>query len=45
MEPDTHLYLYSDGITEATSLEQELYGQARVSRIHCEQLPLEITWQ
>ena len=49
MESGTHIYLYSDGITEAASAEQELYGQARlealVSRIHREQLPLEIIWQ
>lgn len=49
MESGLHIYLYSDGITEAMSAEQELYGQARlealVSRIHREQLPLEIIWQ
>jgi len=49
MESGMHIYLFSDGITEATSVEQELYGQARlealVSRIHREQLPLEIIWQ
>ncbi len=49
MESGTHIYLYSDGITEAMSVERELYGQARlealVSRIRREQLPLEIIWQ
>ena len=49
MESDMHLYLYSDGITEAMSSKQELYGQARlealVARIHREHLPLEIIWQ
>lgn len=48
MEPDTHIYLYSDGITEAMSVEQELYGQERlealVSRIYAERLPLEVIW-
>lgn len=45
----THIYLYSDGITEASPGGRELYGQPRlealVSRIHGEQLPLEIIWQ
>jgi hypothetical protein len=49
MKPDMRIYQYSDGITEAASIEQELYGQARlealVSRIHREQLPLEVIWQ
>ena len=49
MESGMHIYLYSDGITEAMSVERELYGQARlealVSRIHREQLPLEMVWQ
>jgi serine phosphatase RsbU (regulator of sigma subunit) len=44
-----HLYLYTDGITEAMSAGQELYGQARlealVARIYREQLPLEMIWQ
>jgi len=49
MESDTGIYLYSDGLTEATSSKRELYGQARlealVERIHREQLPLEVIWQ
>ncbi len=49
MEPGMHIYLYSDGITEAMSVDQQMYGQARletlVSRIHREQLPLETVWQ
>ena len=49
LKPDMHVYLYSDGITEAISTEQELYGQTRlealVARIHREQLPLEVIWQ
>ena len=49
MEPGTHIYLYSDGITEAVSIKQELYGQTRletlVARVHREQLPLEVIWQ
>jgi CheY-like chemotaxis protein len=49
MKPDMRIYQYSDGITEATSIGQELYGQARietlVSRIYREQLPLEVIWQ
>jgi len=49
MKSGMHIYLYSDGITEASPDGQELYGQARlealVSRIHREQLPLEIIWQ
>jgi serine phosphatase RsbU (regulator of sigma subunit) len=49
MASDMHIYLYSDGITEAASVDQELYGQARlealVSRIHREQLPLDMIWQ
>jgi CheY-like chemotaxis protein len=49
MESGTHIYLYSDGITEASPDGGELYGQARlealVSRVHGEQLPLEIIWQ
>lgn len=49
IEPGTHLYLYSDGITEAAPDGGELYGQARleelVSRIHRERLPLEFIWQ
>ena len=49
LEHDTHIYMYSDGITEAMSAEQEFYGEARVealiSRIHEERLPLEIVWQ
>ena len=48
-KPDMRIYLYSDGITEAASPEQELYGQPRlealVSRIYREQLPLDIIWQ
>lgn len=48
-EPDMRIYQYSDGITEAASIEQELYGQARlealVSRIHRERLPLDVIWQ
>jgi len=48
-KPDTRIYLYSDGITEAASASQELYGQSRlealVSRIYREQLPLETVWQ
>jgi len=49
MESGMHIYLYSDGITEAVSVEQELYGQARLEalmlRIHREQLPLEMVWR
>ncbi|HYR05529.1 MAG TPA: response regulator [Gallionella sp.] len=49
IEHDMHIYLYSDGITEAMSAERELYGQERtealISRIHREELPLEIVWQ
>jgi len=49
MTSGARIYLYSDGITEAMSAMQELYGQARlealVSRIHREQLPLEVIWQ
>jgi len=49
MQPDMRIYLYSDGITEASSVKQELYGQQRlealVSRIHREQLPLNVVWQ
>lgn len=49
MRPGMRIYLYSDGITEAMSPGQELYGQVRleslVSRIHREQLPLEAIWQ
>lgn len=49
MQPDMRIYLYSDGITEASPVEQELYGQARLeallSRIHREQLPLDTIWQ
>ena len=49
LEPGMHIYLYSDGVSEAMSAEQDLYGQARletlVSRIHREQLPLEAIWQ
>ena len=49
MEAGTCFYLYSDGLTEAMSVEQELFGQTRlealVARIHREQLPLEIVWQ
>lgn len=49
MRPGMQIYLYSDGITEAMSPGQELYGQVRleslVSRIHREQLPLEAIWQ
>ena len=48
-ESGMHFYLYSDGVTEAMSVERELYGQVRlealVSRIHREQLPLETIWQ
>ena len=49
MESGAHIYLYSDGLTEATSPGRELYGQARlealVARIHREQLPPETIWQ
>ena len=49
LTPDMHAYLYTDGITEAMSAAQELYGQARLeallSRIHRERLPLERVWQ
>ncbi|OGT05301.1 MAG: hypothetical protein A3F73_08770 [Gallionellales bacterium RIFCSPLOWO2_12_FULL_59_22] len=49
MESGMHVYLYSDGLTEAMSVERELYGQTRletlVARIHREQLPLEAIWQ
>ncbi len=49
LEPGKHCYLYSDGVTEAMSPGQELYGQARlealVARIHRECLPLETVWQ
>lgn len=48
-EPDMRIYQYSDGLTEAASVEQELYGQARlealVSRIHRERSPLEDIWR
>ncbi|HEX5364400.1 MAG TPA: SpoIIE family protein phosphatase [Gallionella sp.] len=46
--PGMCIYQYSDGITEAASPEQELYGQERlvelVARIYREQLPLEVIW-
>jgi CheY-like chemotaxis protein/serine phosphatase RsbU (regulator of sigma subunit) len=49
MKPDMRIYQYSDGITEANSIERKLYGQERlealVSRIYQEQLPLEVIWQ
>ncbi len=49
IEPDMRIYLYSDGITEAKSVDRRLYGQERlealVSRIYREHLPLEIIWQ
>ncbi|MDO8464964.1 MAG: SpoIIE family protein phosphatase [Gallionella sp.] len=49
MKPGMRIYLYSDGITEATSTSQELYGQSRletlVLRIYREQLTLEMIWQ
>ncbi|MFZ2302864.1 MAG: SpoIIE family protein phosphatase [Gallionella sp.] len=49
MKPGMCIYLYSDGITEAASASQELYGQSRlealVSRIYREQLPLETVWR
>lgn len=48
-KPGARIYLYSDGITEASSANQELYGQSRletlVSRIYREQLPLEVIWR
>jgi CheY-like chemotaxis protein len=47
--PGMHFYLYTDGITEAASAAGELYGQARLealaSRIHREELPLEVVWR
>lgn len=49
IKPDTRIYQYSDGLTEAKSADRELYGQERlealVSRIYREQLPLEVIWQ
>jgi CheY-like chemotaxis protein len=49
MEPGAHVYLYSDGVTEAMSPGRKLYGHARLealaARIHREQLPLETIWQ
>jgi serine phosphatase RsbU (regulator of sigma subunit) len=43
-----HIYMYSDGLTEAMSENKELYGQARlellVSRIHKTGVPLETIW-
>jgi two-component system, HptB-dependent secretion and biofilm response regulator len=48
MTPGMHIYVYSDGITEAMSAGKTLYGQARLEalilRIHSEQLPLETIW-
>ena len=48
MKPDMRIYQYSDGITEAMSIEQQLFGQDRlealVSRIYRERLPLEVIW-
>ena len=49
METGSCIYLYSDGLTEATSPARELYGQARMeallARIRREGLPLETVWQ
>lgn len=49
IESGIFIYMYSDSITEAASVGQELYVQARlealVSCIHWEQLPLEVIWQ
>lgn len=49
LAPEMRLYLYSDGITEASSSEGELFGMERlkalVSRIHRGSLPLETAWQ
>ncbi|MDX8378835.1 MAG: SpoIIE family protein phosphatase [Gallionella sp.] len=46
--PSMCIYQYSDGITEATSPDQEGYGQARLEallvRIYREKLPLEVLW-
>lgn len=48
-EPAMRIYLYSDGITEASSSESGLYGQAQlealVLRLYREQLPLDVIWQ
>lgn len=49
MLPGMQVYMYTDGLTEAMSVDHILYGQARlerlVTRIHREKLPLEIIWQ
>lgn len=48
IKPDMHIYMYSDGLTEAMSIENEQYGQSRleslVSRIQKAGLPLEVIW-
>lgn len=48
VEPGMRFYQYSDGITEASSPEQKLYGQEQlvelVGRIYRELLPLEVVW-
>ena len=33
LEPGDMLYLYTDGVTEATDLHEELYGEERLQRI------------
>lgn len=48
VQPGVRIYQYSDGITEANSPDQDMYGQVRlealVERIHRERLPLETVW-
>jgi two-component system, HptB-dependent secretion and biofilm response regulator len=48
LKPDMRIYQYSDGLTEAKSIEGKLYGQERlntlVARIYREQLPLALIW-
>jgi len=48
LAPDTRIYQYTDGLTEAASPSGELFGQVRLeellARIRREQLPLEVIW-
>ena len=48
-QPGMRIFQYTDGITEAASIGQELYGQARlealVTDIYSQNLPLETVWE
>ncbi|MFZ3018674.1 MAG: SpoIIE family protein phosphatase [Gallionella sp.] len=48
LAPDSRIYQYTDGLTEAASPSGELFGQTRLegllARIHRERLPLETIW-